>query len=307
MPIANVCTALKRERTRPIFELNIFYTSENPPRQFPNDDPTLPFHSSIADLGDTGSDLSLARAKLWLQDCTEKHQKCSKLAQDSSIPGRVLDLQPLDQYDADIRLVETNHDDHGRYVCLSHCWGTVVPLKTTQGNISALKERIALNDLPKTFQQATIFTRKLGVRWLWIDSLCIIQDDDLDWKASAGKMADVYSYGFLTIAASKAENSADGLFTTKPGPAALICQASRGTEVYNIFVQKALQVPHESEWEIKRMQRHKMIDPVYDFNPLFPLLTRGWTFQERMLSPSVLHFGTGELFFECLESYLCEC
>ncbi|CZR57311.1 uncharacterized protein PAC_07200 [Phialocephala subalpina] len=256
-------SAQKREPTRPIFELNSFYPSGDCPSEFPEDNPNVLFHASIRNLGDTGSDTSLARARAWLRDCTTNHQACSKLGRESKLPHQVLDLQPLDQYEANVRLVETGDNHHNQYVCLSHCWGTVVPLKTTRENISALKERIAWNDLPKTFQETVLFTRKLGLRWLWIDSLCIIQNDDLDWKAEAGNMGNVYSNGFLTIAASKARNSADGLFTEKPGPAALVCQTSSENKIYNIFVQKALKIPHESRWRpnpFQELQGHRIIE-----------------------------------------------
>ncbi|KAH6668238.1 heterokaryon incompatibility protein-domain-containing protein [Halenospora varia] len=268
----------------------------------------VPFHTPIQGLGDTGSDASLARAKVWLNECTTKHKTCIGVAQETKLPHRVLDLYPIEKHSANIKLIETENNDCGRYVCLSHCWGEVVPLKTTRENISALKECIALKALPRTFQEAVLFSRKLGIRWLWIDSLCIIQNDDLDWKTEAGKMRDIYSNCFLTIAASKSSNGSQGLFTAKPDPALFVCQVSSNeSEMHNVFVQEALSIPHESEWVVNNPENHPWNSSVYHFNPSFPLMTRGWTFQERLLSPRVLHFGIAEMFFECKESYLCEC
>src|SRR5438034_1924444 len=70
--------------------------------------------------------------------------------------------------------------------------------------------------LPKTFQDAVLLTRALGVRYLWIDSLCIIQDDEKDWKRENPKMGEVYQYATITIAAAHARDSSEGCFYEEP-------------------------------------------------------------------------------------------
>lgn len=70
-------------------------------------------------------------------------------------------------------------------------------------------------ELPKTFQEAIALTRKLGVRYLWIDSLCIIQDDHHGWEVESAKMATIYSLSYLTIAATHAADSQQGCFSTR--------------------------------------------------------------------------------------------
>ncbi|KAK4190632.1 P-loop containing nucleoside triphosphate hydrolase protein [Podospora australis] len=103
------------------------------------------------------------------------------------------------------------------YVCLSRRWGDSKFLTTTTLNIDAHKTSIKTSDMPKTFQDAISFTRSLGLRYLWIDSLCIIQDDLDDWKAEAEAMARVYMNSYLTLMAVDASSAESGLFRPVKG------------------------------------------------------------------------------------------
>ncbi|KAM0421203.1 hypothetical protein ACHAPT_010923 [Fusarium lateritium] len=267
-----------------------------------------PFHTGVPRLGGTGSDESVACAQAWISDCETSHVSCKNESDDAgaALPRRVLDLGSPEPVSADVKLVETT-GQRGRYITLSHCWGNVMPVKTTRETISAHKLGLAFDHLPKTFQDAVVFCRKLGVRWLWIDSLCIIQNDDADWKAEAGKMADIYSNSWLTIAATKAADSSQGCFIDNESPSMFICQLADEGEIYNVLVGELLRVKHESEWWKRESPSSGVQRRPYSCNPAFPLITRGWAFQERLLSRRVLHFGFTELFFECRERYSCQC
>ncbi|KAE8451825.1 hypothetical protein EG329_002665 [Mollisiaceae sp. DMI_Dod_QoI] len=280
----------------------------NIPLTFPRQWRSQPFFLRDVNIGDTGSEASLTQAKSWLDQCSKQHKECAGLPKESRLPTRVLDLHPLDAVSADIKLVETLENQCGSYICLSHCWGQATPIKTRRENISSMKDQILWDALPRTFQEAVTVCRRLRLRWLWIDSLCIIQDDEMDWKTEAAKMKDIYSNSFLTIAATKSTGSGGGLFTSEPPPPPLpICQVSHGGGLYNVFVQEFLNIPHESSWSWERHGSYRWQEIKYRTNPSFPLVTRGWAFQERLLSPRVLHFGIAELFYECRESYWCEC
>ncbi|KAK4151593.1 heterokaryon incompatibility protein-domain-containing protein [Chaetomidium leptoderma] len=100
----------------------------------------------------------------------------------------------------------------GRYTCLSHCWGGAQPLKTTKDNSEDHLVSIPWDTIPKTFQEAIKLNWHLGIQYIWIDSLCIIQGDGDDWARESTKMCDVYGNAYLTIAASSAPNSTQGLF-----------------------------------------------------------------------------------------------
>jgi hypothetical protein len=102
----------------------------------------------------------------------------------------------------------------GEIVTLSHCWcsGSIQPQTTTK---DTLEDRISLVEFDassKTFAQAVEITRSLGVRYLWIDSLCIIQDSQEDWARESEKMGDIYHSATLTLSAASAQNTTQGLF-----------------------------------------------------------------------------------------------
>jgi hypothetical protein len=95
---------------------------------------------------------------------------------------------------------------------LSHCWGLSHRITATSATLDRLKKEISLDELPKTFQDAIIIAERLSVQYLWIDPLCIIQDDPLDWRAESSKMADVYTQSYLTISASTSTDDSTGCF-----------------------------------------------------------------------------------------------
>lgn len=145
--------------------------------------------------------------------------------------------------------------------------------------------------VPRTFQDAISVSRILNVRYIWIDSLCIVQDDKNDWAEQSSTMADVYSNSYLTIAATAAKNCTSGLF---PDPEniqtrSLQCTTASGTTYY---IRTRTQPPHS--------------EGIHDYYQ-FPLLHRGWVLQERLLSPRMLHFGVAELYWECRRGTFCEC
>jgi hypothetical protein len=111
-----------------------------------------------------------------------------------------------------VKLLETT-DKYASYICLSHCWGKEnQPLKCTTANLNEWKSRIDWDLLPQTFQDAIDFVRRLGQRYLWIDSLCILQDDRDDWDEQSVKMAEIYENSYLTLAASWASDCTGGLY-----------------------------------------------------------------------------------------------
>jgi hypothetical protein len=119
----------------------------------------------------TDSDETMEQASRWITECTEKHD-CLRDRDKSFWPTRVLDIQ-LQTQDDHFKLVEK--DDilkEGSYVTLSHCWGHTSHLLLLKDNIGTFKSVIPLSDLPKTYVHAIKIARRLGLRYLWIDSLC---------------------------------------------------------------------------------------------------------------------------------------
>jgi hypothetical protein len=141
----------------------------------------------------------------------------SDIATDRSTiyPTRVLDLEVLIKDSMDIQLIENLTPD-SRHATLSHCWGykSDTGYQATTSNLRDLKERIQYADLPRTYCDAISVCRALKVRYLWIDSLCIIQDSKEDWEREAANMAYVYSNSYLSILADWSTDSDGGCFKT---------------------------------------------------------------------------------------------
>lgn len=172
---------------------------------------TVPLARNIS--GYTGSDKSFERASQWLKDCLSKHRTlCVWPMHNLKLPNRVLDLSLLTS-NGKVVLSERSTDT-SLYACLSHCWGKNRPLVTTSETLAQHKLGISYNKLPKTFQDAITFVCRMSIRYLWIDSLCIIQDDEEDWRRESALMADIYRNAVITLAASAATNSTDGLFSS---------------------------------------------------------------------------------------------
>jgi hypothetical protein len=128
------------------------------------------------------------------------------------LPARVLDLQGTG--DSKVSLKETN-GERAPYITLSHCWGSVQPLITTTSTLHSHKDGIEWPHLPKSFQDAITITRGLDIRYIWIDSLCIVRGGGADWAAESVKMGTIYENSYLTIAATAATDGTNGCFTIR--------------------------------------------------------------------------------------------
>lgn len=153
----------------------------------------------------------------WLDKCRDTHSECSAMqtvaATRDILPTRLLDLKDVAQ-DHQLRLVATKDLPHEtKYATLSHCWGGQCGLRLTVGSLPTLEAGFSKGRLPKTFRDAVSVTVDLGIRYLWVDALCIIQDsvDDQDWSHEASIMGDVYANSYITLAATTSPNSAGGL------------------------------------------------------------------------------------------------
>ncbi|EEU38644.1 uncharacterized protein NECHADRAFT_82999 [Fusarium vanettenii 77-13-4] len=232
-------------------------------------------------IGDTSSKQSFAMVSSWIEECLETHPDCAKTEQITrekrKFPTRLLDLTS-----GKVVLREGIRPD--RYVCLSHCWGkTTHTALTTKKTFKDHLVSIDWDCLTQTFQDAITICRRLNIPFLWIDSLCIIQDWDEDWKREAALMGSIYESAFLTIAATKASDSSGGCFS-KADPAFL-----------------GSPVPGHPGWLV-REQRTKFPATWFDLandSSKFPLLSRAWVYEEMRLSRRILHFCSDEIMWGC--------
>ncbi|KAH4194806.1 hypothetical protein HBI72_032700 [Parastagonospora nodorum] len=167
-------------------------------------------------------------------------------------------------------------------------------IRTTLSNMKKHQAGIVWEDLPKTFQHAIDFTHRLGFKYLWIDSLCIIQDSVSDWRHEAGSMAGVYEGSSLTLCASLSADSRGGCYANAEPE-----HLSRGLILTDSDSQS---------FRIHTRQTLEHIDlNLQDGKTGLPLLSRGWALQERLLSPRTVHFTPNELVWKCLQNAVCEC
>ncbi|KAB8226122.1 heterokaryon incompatibility protein-domain-containing protein [Aspergillus novoparasiticus] len=189
-----------------------------------------------------------------------------------------------------------------KYMTLSHCWGKRLDTNaiTTRGNLSSRMKEIKLDDLPANFWDAVSITRRLGIRYLWIDALCIIQDSQDDWAQESVKMGHIYDGSYLTIAASASEDSNGGCYRGTG-----IRQDSLGGGTLIEITNKLGDISRETSTLIFWAPNLSEDDPLREPAPLVgcPLSQRGWVFQERILSPRTIHFTNAQLVWECREVY----
>ncbi|KAK8209248.1 heterokaryon incompatibility protein-domain-containing protein [Phyllosticta capitalensis] len=248
-------------------------------------------------LQDSSSKTSLEYARKWLTDCRKNHKKCHSPTEcQPQLPTRLIYVLSS-QEGGPVRLIETANGQTGRYLCLSHCWGDPEihphPLKTEKESIECHKEGIPWRSLPKTFHDAISFVRLLGESYIWIDSLCIIQDCPDDWSKEASKMADIFTNSYLTLAATNSTNSTEGFFSTPDDTyKSYPYDFKKHGSTYSLFFRKSLS---------------HFFDPDDVAMEPAPLLKRAWVYQERLLSPRTLHFGNQELLWECKEISTCQC
>lgn len=145
------------------------------------------------------------------------------------------------------------------------------------------------SELPKTFQDAIVVSRRLQIKYLWIDSLCILQDSPEDWKHESAQMHHVYGNAYVTIAADDSRDSSEGLFRVRPP---FFVTPTIVTAAWNEVPSKKFIVIPRRFWS----------DSVAES----PLNQRAWVLQERYLSPRIIHFGESQILWECRSLECCE-
>lgn len=192
-------------------------------------------------------------------------------------------------------LQENDTPLEGIYTTLSHCWGLHQTCITTKSNIRKRKDGILETELPQTFKDVIQYCLKLGIQYIWIDALCIIQDSHRDWQTESTKMGKIFQHSLLTIAAKSSPNSTTACFAHyhQTGQREGLVSENGLRDFPPVMVCTA--------------HRHWTLPSTSASQPYWPLLSRGWVFQEILLSPRVIHFGRTELIWESATQTQCEC
>jgi hypothetical protein len=211
----------------------------------------------------TGSEESLDIALKWLQNCLVFHGVCNTNHEKSFRPSRLLYLA-----DHSVRIHTTvEMPNKLQYLTLSHCWGKHQLVRLLESNLSSFSEDVPYELLPPTFRDAIRITRRLGFLYLWIDSLCIIQDSPEDWNHEARLMGKIYTNATCNIAASDAPDSSHGCLYPR-NPRTIQPEA----------------VTHEGEVE------KIMFNKTDIYSSLHTLYTRAWVSNQRVsqITPTIL-------------------
>ena len=221
------------------------------------------------------------------------HKECQGITQES-LPTRLIDVGTLKA--PKLRLLETGEEkaSNKEYIALSHPWGDPKehpPFSTLRNDssgagheINKFKQAIPYDQLPATFKDAVDCTRALRIRYLWIDSICIIQGKDGDFNEEAKKMEDVFSGAYCVLAASRATGQRDGFLGSRPQREYVTFQ--RGDEKPFYICKTIDNFSHDVlEGSLNR---------------------RGWVLQERALARRTIFFTESQTYFECGSGIRCE-
>lgn len=233
-----------------------------------------------------GTDEHFQLIRMWMDTCTDElqHPTCNT-DERYRRPTRLLDLTAFSD---DVRLVEGARSDEP-YAALSYCWGLVPQLMLLHSNLESFRQRMPLARFSQVAQDAIAVCRKLSIRYLWVDALCIIQGKDGDFSTEAPRMRDVYGGSILTIVAASSKDTTEPFLTQRNPLEWLDCNLVPVSDLETV-----------SYW----------VTPDFfceggepgDFH----IDSRAWCLQERLMSPRCIYFGQKGMHWECRHGVACE-
>jgi hypothetical protein len=233
------------------------------------------------------------------KECQESHQTCRQRSESTQgqLPSRLLEIGGINNDTVNLR--SRDEVTSSVYFTISHCWGNKIPMQLTAETEAFLRAGISISNLPKTFRDAIFVASQFSAPYVWIDSLCVFQDNLKDWHMEAATMCDVYSSALCNIAATGASDGSVGLFYDRIPVSECSFQVCLNLSLERLGVDENI-VNATGVYEVLPCDQWK--NSVEEG----PLNKRAWVMQERFLSTRVLHFSASQLFWECLENRACE-
>jgi hypothetical protein len=240
----------------------------------------------------TGSWETFNDIHYWLRECEKAHTRCAKRRREQprQMPTRLLEVGAFEPGPKVYLRHSPQIPPDSKYATLSHCWGGYMPVRLEEKALQAFSDGIDITSLPRTFREAIGLTKALGLNYLWIDSLCIIQDSPDDWAHECTRMSSVYMGSFVNIGANAFPDSRGGLF----------CQRS-----WKSVTPLAVRLTYTPiGWNRKPI----VLYPNGHGNILdhAPLGSRAWVAQERLLAPRTVHFLQHKVVWECDDCFASE-
>ena len=235
----------------------------------------------------TGDDTTWAIVQSWLETCLQTHDRCNERPWAIFVPTRLIQLKTAAGSVPAFRVVHANKVKAGtRYATLSHCFDANDDgLQLTESTLAQLCTLQPLSLLPLTVRDALAVVARLGLSYLWVDRLCVVQDSPPDQRDETSKSRQVFRNAYISIAASGTTSTFSGLFS-KRDPALV------SPTVFNFPIDAAgATIPYQSSLEVPCAWRRAFQDD--------PIFRSARALQERLLAPRVVHFGRKMVFWEC--------
>lgn len=250
------------------------------------DDPAADFLFARSEILDVNSPRAQSLSQEAIENCIHNHPGCPRPAEGKPrLPTRVVDCHDP----AFPRLIETN-GCHEQYVALSYVWGERQPHSTTTANLAKYLNGIDAQSLPKTIRDAISTVHAFGLRYLWADTLCIVQDSDEDKIRELGQMARIYASAYITVVAGSARKVSEGFLEPRSPP-------SRGDPSFKISCPtRAKELGTFSLGRDINYYRQELQAFSTDTDPVHG---RGWCLQEMFLSQRALVYTSRTLQYHC--------
>lgn len=247
-----------------------------------------------------------------MSSCEAEHKQCLEHIKSVSVqklPTRLLKIEEQNGGVVGVRLVDTS-DVEGTYACLSYCWGSNrQELMTTTANLDKYRHKIPWQELPSTLGDAIKLCYRLGFQYLWVDSLCIVQNDEQDWLREASNMAGIYSKSALTLAVHLCDDASESFLQKR------LLNTKQWSDGRYGCARVPFTDPSTGDkremylWEDRSFEGSRFLDGgwagIKNFmrdQPSRKWFNRAWTYQEWFLSPRVLHIHTMTV-WDCFQSY----
>lgn len=249
---------------------------------------------------DMGSAESFLQAREWIEECCSKHDSCPKARH--ALPTRVIDVGEPESNQPPILFLSCGNK--APYIALSYCWGEPPPkpqppqpVMTTAMTVDEFTRALPVSLLPQTIKDAIYTTRQLGFRYLWVDVLCILQDDKVDKRKEISKMKEIFSNAVVTISAACSNSCHKGFLYQRPLYRDFLYHRSHNTKPYVSVEYPPFILPFRCpNGKLGSLILHRWMATRA---PREPINSRGWTLEERLLSPRVLVYSSIQLLWEC--------
>lgn len=234
---------------------------------------------------------AFSQVKCWIADCDANHQCCSQAA---PLPDTLLDVGSFDS-EGSVMIVHLGDDVRGSYTALSypHERG-IKSCEVGQATGQCESSLVNMTTLPRLFQDAIRLTHDLGIKYLWIDAICISEDRGRNFERDSAAFGSIFANATLTLAATGSRSNSEGLFFHRTARSSIrIPQSVSEGTTGDLWMQ------------VLPLDKEVLRSPYIEMKSE-PLWSGVWAFQERVLSPRILHFASDQIYFECMEHFVSE-